>query len=311
MLIIMIRMSNDWSCLERAKEFGDCTLVTSLNQNASDEDYACCSHFVPEVWDTDNLGEVGATGVIDRLSAMGTIGEEFWFVPKFTAQSDPTLTNYIGLAGEENRQKLADRFKRPVRWGTYCLEVSTTNCTAPDNVAARAPQSREEANSFFNHPNFTGYFRKTYKNDCVLNPFNCTGTVIDYPCGWTSYVIPQIYHLGIALDTDGREAGSGGYTYEEMVQIFYASNYTKSDIISFWWTPEAVRIRTRLIEVQIVGNLAYACVFLGCSFTKDSWGLIWNSPKLFCRQCPKNVLKIELQLMIDAALILKLELVTR
>jgi hypothetical protein len=46
--------------------------------------------------------------------------------------------------------------------------------------------------------------------------------------------------LGIALEGDGREGGAKGYTYNEMVQIFRASNYSKTDLIGFWWKPEAV-----------------------------------------------------------------------
>ncbi|KAL3933105.1 MAG: hypothetical protein SGARI_003788 [Bacillariaceae sp.] len=210
-------VADDFSCMERAREVGDCTAVTQLNgRDGDDEEYKCCFHFIPEVWEGDDFYRVEDERLIEPPDGMGTIGEEFWLVPKFTAERDPTLLSYVGLAGEENRQKLADRFKRPFRWGDYCRDVSQSNCTQPDNVAMRAPQTLEEADMFFSDPDYTGHFRHTAKNDCVLNPTTCTGHVMDYPCGWTTYLIPQLYHLGIALELDGREPGSNGYTYSEL-----------------------------------------------------------------------------------------------
>ncbi len=58
-------------------------------------------------------------------------------------------------------------------------------------------------------------------------------------CGWTSYAIQQIKHLGIALSGDGGEGFTGGYTYNEMVEIWNAANATKSDLIGIWWSPDA------------------------------------------------------------------------
>ena len=172
--------SDGWTCLERAKELGDCSLVSN------DTEYECCAHFVPELWNLDAVFNQQAQDIIEPATGMGTIGEEFWFVPKFTAERDPTLTSYLGLEGEENRRKLAETFKRPTRWGEYCQEVSETNCTEPDNFATRAPIDSMEADSFFVSPDYFGFFRNTSKNDCDANPFNCTGHIIDYPCGWTS-----------------------------------------------------------------------------------------------------------------------------
>lgn len=50
----------------------------------------------------------------------------------------------------------------------------------------------------------------------------------------------QTYHLGISLESNGNEPGSNGYAYEEMVEIISAANATKSDLIFFWWNPDAV-----------------------------------------------------------------------
>jgi len=46
--------------------------------------------------------------------------------------------------------------------------------------------------------------------------------------------------LGIAVDGDGKE-GEGGYTHEQLIDALKAANATKSDILIYWWTPEAVR----------------------------------------------------------------------
>ena len=87
--------------------------------------------------------------------------------------------SYIGLAGEDNREKLAKRFKRPTRWGDYCREESPTNCTVPDLYAARPPLDEVEAQSFFSMPHYTGFFRCTSKNDCAMYPTECTGHMME------------------------------------------------------------------------------------------------------------------------------------
>ena len=175
---------------------------------------------------------------------MGVIGEEHWFIPKFTAQRDPSLLGFVGMSGEENRRKLADRFKRPVTWKQYCSEVSITNCLN-DTVATRPPNEEDETDAanmdrFFVPGVYDGHFRKTEENDCDLNPTNCTGHIFDYPCGWSSYVIPQAHYLNISLKGSGPQT-NGGYSYGQLVDAMKAANATKSDIAIYWWTPEAVR----------------------------------------------------------------------
>ena len=101
-------------------------------------------------------------------------------VTRFSVERDPSLANYFGLGGEANREKLAETFKRPTTWGTYCQNVSTTNCTVADGVAARAP-AEDEAGKYFSAGAYTGHFRKTAKNDCCEGQCNCTGHFMDYP----------------------------------------------------------------------------------------------------------------------------------
>lgn len=270
---------NDEEALRRGVQVGDCRPIVRAQRydgpgdNKSDK-YESCSHFIPEVWDAEELkvDDFVRQGLIETPQSMGVIGQENWFIPKFTAERDPTLLSYVGLAGEENRRKLAKRFGRPVRWGDYCKglalannssrssssdssssnnnnggnsssSTSTSSSSPPctDAVSMRAPADDEEADAFFVEGLYAGHFRHDLdENNCTKYPNNCTGHIIDYPCGWTSFVIPQTHHLGIALQSSGNEPGSRGYTYPEMIQILLASNYTKSDIIVFWWTPEVV-----------------------------------------------------------------------
>lgn len=161
-------------------------------------------------------------------------------VRRFTGEHDPTLLNYLGLRGEDNRQKLAETFLRPTSWKEYCDEVSPTKCTVPDETAQRPPTDETEDSRYYTVGQYLGYFRSTEQNDCSLHPNNCTGHFVDFTCGWGSYVFQQLTHLNIALESNGPEAVSHGYTYGQMIDIWAAANATKSNVIMIWWTPEAL-----------------------------------------------------------------------
>lgn len=232
---------NDYTGLVNAVEFGgDCSMANQQSSYAKDgstlpKDYEPCFHFVPEVWTTqmNRLNELKDDGFIEQPEGLGVVGQMNWWIPKFTALRDPTLLTYFGLAGEEHRRKLADVFKRPTTWGDYCNQVSTTKCQEPDSVATRAPATDDEAGQYFNAQYYTGHFRKTAENDCDTNEL-CTGHIADFPCGWSSFVEQQTWHLGIALRSSGHEPGCRGYKYEELLGIFAAANATKSDVIFQW-----------------------------------------------------------------------------
>ena len=104
-------------------------------------------------------------------------------VTRFSLDRDPSLAGHFGLAGEEHRAKLAERFKRPMTWGTYCRALSSTNCTVADGVATRPPATNEtdEAGQYFLEGAYTGFFNATEKNDCCEGKCNCTGHFMDYP----------------------------------------------------------------------------------------------------------------------------------
>lgn len=120
--------------------------------------------------------------LLEPPSGLGVLGQESWFITKFTLEDDPSLVSYHGLKGESNRQKLAETFKRPTTWKAYCDEVSTTKCTEPDITSARYPLVEEEDQMFVDGF-YTGHFRYTEKNNCTMWPDNCTGHVANFPCG--------------------------------------------------------------------------------------------------------------------------------
>lgn len=227
---------NDVTALVNAAQAkgSDCRNV--VNDDSSSRPYVPCAHVVPETWvaASQAVKDAVKAGFLEVPQTLGMVGNEGWYVNKLTAVQDATLDSYIGLQGEENRRKLAETFLRPTTWKDYCTEVSNTNCTVPDTIATRAPLSIEEEGRFFVQGKYMGHFRATAKNDCNAT-VNCTGFVADYPCGWNSYVEAQAFHLNIALESEGEEPGSRGYTYEQLLDIWNAANFTNSPVIGMWW----------------------------------------------------------------------------
>jgi hypothetical protein len=232
---------NDYVAIETSRLFdGDCTKIEQ-----EPGDYIPCSHFIPENWLGQNpesgmedlFGYDPSTESLDPPIQLGAISQESWFIPKFTAERDPSLLSFLGIQGEANRQKLAERFHRPTSWKDYCELVSNNTCATADSVATRAPEE-EEYDTYFVKGLFTGYFRKTDENDCEKNPTTCTGHITDYPCGWSSNVRPVAYWNNIALESNGPMPGSNGYGYSQIVQIMQAANATKSDFLVLWWYPD-------------------------------------------------------------------------
>ena len=173
--------ANDWDALRLSNEIGDCRKA-----DKSSENYQSCAHLVPEVWNghlETTVKDLQLEGIVEQPQGLGALGQQSWFIPTFTAKRDPTLLTYFGLAGQENRRKLAERFLRPTTWREYCDLVSPTNCTGKDDpVAKRAPQDETEEMRLFVADTYTGHFRKTEKNDCDKWPHNCTGHIADFPC---------------------------------------------------------------------------------------------------------------------------------
>jgi hypothetical protein len=145
----------------------DCSVVKRTEL----ENYQVCAHVVPEYW-----RGVLPDGENDlQMSYLGILAGNNWYIPKHTADRDPSLGLYTGLSGERNRRKLAETFRRPMAWKDYCLKVSPNMCQTDDGVASRAPEDESEETSYFVQGLYTGHFAATEKNDCDLNPLTCTG----------------------------------------------------------------------------------------------------------------------------------------
>ena len=195
-----------------------------------------------ETWNghTASLNKLKDEQAIETPGGLGALAEQMWFMRRKTAMEYPAFLSYLGLRGDENRARIAEVFKRPTTWSDYCKYVSEDNCETPDKYAQRAPSLEGEENMYHVSDFYTGYFRATEKNNCTESPDTCTGHIVDYPCGWSSFIVQQTHHLDIALESDGRQKGSNGYTYSEMVQIWTAANVTDSHVILLWWKPEAL-----------------------------------------------------------------------
>lgn len=234
--------ANDFDGMVRAKDVKDCRNM--ISPDTSVEDYQSCHHILPELWSGKHLQlrEGEEAGNIESPYSLGALGEMGWFLPTFTGARDPTLLHHRGLMGEENRRKLAERFLRPTNWKDYCEQVSPNACRTDDGIAARPPNGTAEESSYFVEGWYTGHFRKTEKNDCDKHPTTCTGHIVDFPCGWSSFVKANAYHLGIALESNGPDGpdAAAGYLYGQMTQIWAAANATQSDVMMQWWTPDAL-----------------------------------------------------------------------
>lgn len=150
---------------------GDCNALEN-----TEDDYTPCAHFFPELWGgfRQTTQDFVQQKLIEPVQGLGVLAKESWFVTSFTAQKEATVVSYHGLVGEENRQKLAELFKRPTTWKDYCDLVSTSNCSIPDEIALRYPDE-EESIKMFSNGLYTGHFRYTEANNCTKWPTNCTG----------------------------------------------------------------------------------------------------------------------------------------
>lgn len=231
-------VSYDYDALRRGNDVGDCRLI---DNNTPDEEYQSCAHVLPEIWygHETKVNMLLEEGVIRRPGLGGTLGYQGLYIPRFVGARDTSLLTYLGLTGEENRHKLAGTFKRPTSWKEYCELVSPVNCTEDDGIAQGYP-SLDQEDRYHVEGSFKGHFRATEQNNCTLNPTACTGHIVDYPCGWTSFVKQQMHHLNIALESNGPQEVSHGYSYSQMTEIWVAANKTQENVMMRWWTPEAL-----------------------------------------------------------------------
>ena len=226
---------NNFEALKNGNELGDCRLARK-----GPDDYEPCANFVPEVWDISSFTytEDQIQGIAEPLQYTGILGQEGWFVTKFTVEADPSLGSYLGLVGQN--EKLADMFLRPTTWKDYCDQVSPDGCASPDESAQRPPATDVEEDQMFSEGLYRGFFRKTEENDCTLPGRNCTGHIADYPCSWSSFLESQAYHFNIPVRSSGNDGPSGGYSYSQLTEIWRAANATKSNCMMYWWFPSTL-----------------------------------------------------------------------
>jgi hypothetical protein len=228
--------SYPWEALRGA------TAAFENNSNCEDTTEAC-AHILPEVWNSQVSEWTKALqdGVIDSLDWSGQVGKLGWYVPEATARKDVSLVSYYGLQGEANRAKLAETFKRPTAWYEYCEEVSATNCTEPDGVAQFYPETEGQAAKYYEAGNYEGHFRLLPQNNCTEFPTTCTGYMVAPVCTWSTNVDAQLYWNDIVgIKPDGPIEPNHGYGYSSMIEIWKAANATKSDVMMWWWQPDAM-----------------------------------------------------------------------
>ena len=157
------------------------------------------------------------------LPDLGGVAKYSWYIPKFTAKSNPLLLSHFGMnAGLdelENRRIMAETFLRPQTFQYFCNYISTDNCTTPyyDNdgrliSSGRPPLSfnnddddsnSDEGEAYFVRDVYHGHFSATIENNCTKNPTMCTGHLSNVQCDWSTFAIPQAYYNNIPVKGSG------------------------------------------------------------------------------------------------------------
>ena len=179
--------------------------------------------------------------MLERTEGGGSLAKYSWYVPRFVAEADHRFVSHFGLAGEENRRLLAETFHRPTTWKDFCQLYDCTHdnrTVVGSSFAKRPPQTAAEDEMYFRDGFYSGHFRPTEENDCNATEL-CTGHIANVVCDWSTYAIPQAYHLNIHVESSGPEL-NGGYPYARMVEIWRAANATKSPVLFYWFQPDSL-----------------------------------------------------------------------
>lgn len=239
----MSAVTYGWDGISKANEVNSNCLATEEQ----------CAHMIPDVWLSQRYKWEAEfkRGQVDNVDGNGQVGGVYWYIPTFTMRRYPAFLSHLGL--RDNMALLASVFKRPTTWRDYCEEVSTTNCTEPDDFASEYPPTEEQGLKYFHAPEYIGHFRATKENDCTASASSplfdnstageewaCTGHIINAGCFWATFVEAQTFWNNIALKSSGRDSVSGGYTSADMADVWYAANATKSDVIIWWYEPSTL-----------------------------------------------------------------------
>lgn len=254
----------DYAALTVGNDLGDCQLGREQQQKGEEGEgdavfegtltdsstvestYTSCAHIMPEIWNgqDQNLQSLLDQEIIERPQLSGVVGRFTWYIPKFWAEAHPEWTHY---AGWTNATKVAETYPRPVNWQTYCDEYSLNNCATPNEVASRYPVDTEGSSYYQGEPGdgFRGYFDMTDANRCSDNDSNvnggitnCTGFFADFVCDWSTFAFQQIYHLGVALESNGPLKPNGGYNYGEKLQMWEAASASQTPVVMNWYKPD-------------------------------------------------------------------------
>jgi len=241
----------DYDAIRRSLEHGGCESFRKEQQKIADNNapYESCGDVIPEAWygQNANIETHVKDGLLEPSTGSGGVGKYSWYVPKFTAVNNYIVLSLYGIKEGtllEQRRRMAELFLRPRNWKFFCDEVSEDNCTTSyiDEegrlIASRPPEGEDEEGKFFSEGLYHGHFSASEENDCDANPTNCTGHIASPPCEWTNFVVPQSHYMGIPVRSSGKESASGNYNYGQMVGIYKAANYTKSNVLFYWFRPD-------------------------------------------------------------------------
>jgi hypothetical protein len=234
---------SDFYSVENQFQFSPLTyspegLIKSNQVTGCKETEDACVHILPEVWNgqRDVYEKLFEDQEIDRPSSNGILGQTSLYVPSFTARKYPTLTSFWGYQGENNRQLLAELFRRPTTWKEYCELVSANNCTVPNTITSGYPSSEQEKRKYFVQDRYTGHFRSTRESDCSQVE-DCSGYIVGPPCELTTNIDAQLHWNNITgLRRDGPLLPNGGYNTSSMREIWMAANATESHVIMWWYS---------------------------------------------------------------------------
>ncbi|CAB9496241.1 Metabotropic glutamate receptor-like protein [Seminavis robusta] len=270
-----------WETLTTAADApnGDCQQVQQQGSqqkatNKNQKYWLSCAHVIPEYWDNEGSGQntthgvdqMQDMGIIERTQPLGAVGYRGLYVTKFTAVEEPSITSYLGLTGEQTREKLADLFKYPTTWKDYCEFVSNNSCTEPDHTAQRPPRDQGEGERYHVKGLYKGYFRTLTSNNCTTNPTTCTGHVADVPCLSTlgpSLLAPWIYHLNIPLT-------SQQYTYPQRLELWDAANATKSHFLTIDSAPDGASAKYASTETELL-RITFPNPTLECRQSRENY----------------------------------------
>uniref|UniRef100_A0A7S3P7Q2 G-protein coupled receptors family 3 profile domain-containing protein n=1 Tax=Amphora coffeiformis TaxID=265554 RepID=A0A7S3P7Q2_9STRA len=225
--------ANDERAVHTSSQVKDCVPLTQTLEN-----YTACAHVIPFTFGSFRwTPPFVANRTYEPTQSAGLLGEEGWYVPRWTQDEYPELGYWKSYSGQQNRHKIAGIFKRPITWVQYCDWISNTTCATADDIVTAGYPQRADYWKFHVPGKFQGFFIDTEENNCTKYPTTCTGDFVDMPCGWSSYAEPALHHLNISLRGYGANGPPKGYWASQMYEIWHAANATRNHVIMQYFRP--------------------------------------------------------------------------